>query len=84
MKPINFDGANVVYGKDQPQYLPLPAQKINNDYGQVITCWELTEDEKKKVIETGQIFLSMLTFGAPLQPILLTAEHPGEYECPNE
>ena len=79
MKPIKFDGANVVFGANQPEYTPLPAQVLPGDYGQTITCWELTQEEMEQVKKTGKIWLSVLTFGQPLQPVLLTDEKPGKY-----
>ena len=84
MKPIEFDGANAVYGKDQPEYSPLPAERrvpkqTDRFFGEVLTCWELTPDELKTVQETGHIWLSILTFGKPLQPVLLSAEKPEPY-----
>nr|UVY42675.1 MAG: hypothetical protein [Bacteriophage sp.] len=27
MKPVEFPGVNVVFAKDQPEYMPLPAMK---------------------------------------------------------
>lgn len=74
MEPILFDGANVIMGKDQPEYVPLPAYKAPD--GTVTTCWKLTPEELKQVNETGVIWLSTLTFNQPLQPILLCAEKP--------
>lgn len=81
MKPIKFDGANAVFGANQPEYQPLPAERVGNPYvGQIITCWELSPDELEKIKETGQIWLSTLTFRNPLQPVFLSAEKPGVYE----
>lgn len=38
MKPVEFPGVNVVFAKDQPEYMPLPAMKIPNDpQGLIIT-----------------------------------------------
>jgi hypothetical protein len=31
MKPVEFPGVNVVFAKDQSEYMPLPAMKIPND-----------------------------------------------------
>jgi len=42
MKPIEFQEQNVVYAKDQPEYLPLPGLK--NELGDLITCWELSDE----------------------------------------
>ena len=80
MKPIKFDGANVVYGANQPEYLPLPAERRPGRSGEVVTCWELSPEEIKRVQETGKIWLSVLTFGQPLQPLLLTIDKPDVYD----
>ena len=81
MKPINFPGANVVFGADQPEYQPLPAERVGKaQTGQINTCWELTPDEIKKVQETGQIYVSLLTFGQPLQPVWVSVEKPDVYD----
>lgn len=86
MKPIKFDGANVVFGANQPEYQPLPAERRGNPgTGEIVTCWKLSPDELKKIVETGQIWLSLLTFGQPLQPVLLSVEKPDIYDpIPNE
>lgn len=81
MEPIKFDGVNVIYGADQPEYRPLPAERIGKpETGQIIACWALSPDELKKVQETGQIFVSLLTFGQPLQPMLVSVEKPDAYD----
>lgn len=68
MKPIEFEGVNVTYAKDQPEYLPLPAQRINNNT--ILTCWELTDEEIEKMIDTKKIWIGIMTFNKPLQPFL--------------
>lgn len=74
MSPIEFEQQNVVIAKDQPEYLPLPAH-VTTD-GQVITCWEMTPDEREVFLQTGIIYLRVLTFGQHLQPVILTVENP--------
>lgn len=81
MKAKAFEGANVVYGANQPEYEPLPAEKRGKARtGEVLTCWKLTDEEKALVQMTGEIWLSMLTFGQPLQPVLLSATRPEIYD----
>ena len=70
MKPIEFKGHNVVYGKDQKEYMPLPALKF--DDGTVVTCWKLSWKEVIKLVFTRKVWHSILTFNNPLQPTLLT------------
>lgn len=72
MKPIEFNGQNVVYGENQPEYLPLPALKLPD--GQVITCWELSDEEIEVIVKNKKMYLSQLTFNHPLQPILPVTE----------
>lgn len=74
MSPIEFEQQNVVFAKDQPEYLPLPAHI--SDEGVVTTCWELTPDEREVFLQTGIIYLQTLTFKQPLQPVILTVENP--------
>lgn len=69
MSPIEFEQSNVVYAKDQPEYLPLPAHRSED--GCVSTCWRLSWCERLRLLLSGKIFLSVLTFNKPLQPLKL-------------
>ena len=71
MKPLNFEEANVILGKNQPEYENLPAM-IQGD--KVVTCWELSEEEKEAIMKEGKIWMSTLTFGRPFQPCFLTTD----------
>lgn len=68
MKPIEFQGCNVTFAKDQPEYQPLPAFK--DEKGNVTTCWEFTTEELAIIAKTGKLYISISTFNQPLQPIL--------------
>lgn len=81
MEPIKFDGANVVYGANQPEYKPLPAERRPGHSGEIVTCWELSPDELKRVQETGKIYLGVLTFGQPLQPVIMSVDKPEPYDA---
>lgn len=72
MTPIEFAHQNTVFAKDQPEYNPLPSHR--NEAGDVTTCWELTDQEIENIKKTKQIFLSVKTFGQPLQPLFMTTE----------
>ena len=81
MQPLNFDGANIVFGANQPEYQPLPAEFVGKPKtGQINTCWELSADELKQIQETGKIWVSILTFGQPLQPVLVSVDKPKPYD----
>ena len=74
MKPVShesLEGWNeVVYAKDQPEYLPLPALKFEgiDPYGTVKTKWALTIRERVRVLWHGAVYLDLLTFTKPLTP----------------
>lgn len=67
----------VVVGKNQELYLPLLGLYVCD--GQVlITRWEMSEEEKKEVLENGFVYLHQWTFGGPVQPVLL-GTHPENF-----
>lgn len=70
------DRRRVTFAADQPQYNPLPAV-IDSD-GVVHTRWQLTEDERRAILDGACITLSIMTFGQALQPVLLAIEGVGE------
>jgi len=74
MKPIEFAEQNCVYAKDQPAYLPLPVHKTED--GLVVSCWALTWRERLRVLLTGRMWWSVLTFNHPLQPQSPQVENP--------
>lgn len=74
MEPIPFKGYNAEYAKDQPEYQTLPAHRTPD--GIVVTCWSLSGEELMKILQTGRIWLSQLTFGQSLQPILPSLNPP--------
>jgi len=64
-----------VYAKDQPEYLPLPALPVD-DGTRIITRWKLTLRERVRLLLTGDLYLQVLTFRRPLQPVALSVEAP--------
>ena len=74
MEPIPFKGQNIVFGANQPEYRPLPALKINGPEGEVITCWQMTDEEIEAIVQNKCIYFKQLTFNGPLQPILPMAQ----------
>lgn len=75
MKPVEFPQQNVVYAKDQPQYLPLPAYRTP-DGMEVTACWQMTWREVLRVLFTGKVYVSLITFGGPLTPSRVSTEPP--------
>jgi len=78
MKAVEFRESNVVFAKDQPEYQPLHAHKT--DDGIITSCWKLSFIERVKVLLNGCIYLQMLTFNKPLQPLKIVIDKPVLYK----
>jgi len=74
MRPIKFKGYNTELGRDQSEYGTLPAFVCGDPSGTIIHCWEVEPEDIKTIVETGKIFVAQLTFGRPLQPIVLNVQ----------
>lgn len=72
MKPIEFKQQNCVFAKDQPEYQPLPALRLDTREGEVISCWRLSLRERIKILFTGKMWLSLTMFGKPLTPSFMS------------
>lgn len=74
MKLTSFPEVTVTIAKDQPEYLPLPAHVASD--GVVTCCWTMSWRERLRALVTGKVWHQVMTFGAPLQPQLLTTAKP--------
>lgn len=74
MKPIHFKESNIVFAKDQPEYQQLPAfiNRSEGNNGEVVSCWQLSFKEIIKVLFTGKVYVSLMTFNKPLTPTYIT------------
>ncbi len=84
MKAVKFKHQNVVFAKDQPEYLPLPALKIDSPTGEVISCWKLSFKERVKIIFTGRVWLSLMSFNRPLTPSFMSVDRKKIYSHPDD
>lgn len=64
----------VIFAKDQPEYNPLPAEVT--PAGAVVTRWAPTAEERALLVAGVDVYVSQLTFGTPLQPLLVTVGPP--------
>lgn len=62
--------SEVTFAKDQPEYIPLPALKFQD--GLVVTRWGLSWRERLTLLFGGSVYLGMLTYNRPLQPIRIS------------
>lgn len=90
MQPKEFPGQNVIFAKDQPEYQSLPALIVPGPEGEVITCWQFSEEEWERMSKNRCFYLCQLCFTyvdedgvekiRPLQPILPMAELGDNYQ----
>lgn len=64
----------VIYAKDQPEYLPLPAYRMED--GNVVTLWKFSWKERLRLLLTGKLWHEQLTFNHPLQPTRMSVACP--------
>ncbi|WP_372934960.1 hypothetical protein [Mariniphaga sediminis] len=77
MKALKFPEVNVMLAKDQPEYETLPVHvDITDKTVPATMCFELSEEEKNQVAETGQLWFTQLTFGGHFQPIRMSILKP--------
>jgi len=74
MKPIEFKEQNVIFAKDQPEYLPLPAFKNDSPEGEVVSCWELSFKERLRILFRGKLWVCLLAFNKPLTPMYFSTQ----------
>ena len=61
----------VVFAKDQPEYIPLRALKSKDRCGCVLSRWSPTEDQRRRISNGEDIFLQLMTYHEPLQPVVM-------------
>jgi hypothetical protein len=61
----------IILGKDQPEYMPLPVVYLNSPSVPMLSRWRLSEEERAAVAEGADIVLTQLTFGGLFRPVNL-------------
>lgn len=83
MKAVSFPESNAVLAKDQPEYTSLPVRRLSD--GTTTSKWQLELADLERLglsydeHSCGQlpcIYVTQLTFGAPLQPLAVSTELP--------
>lgn len=68
MKAVEFKEVNTTFAKDQPQYHPLPGHKYDEPEGRFVFCMKMSFIERLRVLFTGRVWCSLMTFNNPLTP----------------
>jgi len=61
----------IVLGKDQPEYIPLPAVFLDTPTCPMISRWRFTEEERLQIAAGADVVLTQLTFRTPFRPVHL-------------
>ena len=68
----------IVLGKDQPEYTPLPAVYLNAPTVPMVTRWRPADEERAAIAAGADLVFTQLTFGMPFQPVHLQVTMPDE------
>lgn len=82
MIPVTFPECNVVLAMSQDEYEPLQAYRAPD--GQTICAFRLSPKELEEIAKTKTLWISVLTFNNPFQPIGLSTECPFERPAMSE
>jgi hypothetical protein len=76
MQSIDFEESNVILGKPATMTdEQCNSLNVFTDGQTCVSCWELSDDELKKLMETKKIWLGVLS-GTTQPPVFLTVEKP--------
>jgi len=73
MKAVNFEGANLILAKDQPEFYQLPVLH-DPASGVCHYCHELTFEEIQEVIKTKRIWSLQVTQNRGFNPINISVK----------
>lgn len=60
----------VTLAEEQHTYLPITAAVLQGPLGvEVVTRWRLSEEERAAVARGDDLYIRLLTFGQPMQPV---------------
>lgn len=74
MIPVKTETTNCILKGPTPDVIDLPVTMFNLSNGRacVESCWQLSEEDLKTIIETGKIYFNIQ--GSIHSPILLSTE----------
>lgn len=56
------ESIEVTYGKDQPEYIPLPGVYLDTPSASVITRWRFDDEERAKIAAGADVVMTLLRF----------------------
>lgn len=65
------EAIEIVLGKNQPEYTPLPAVYLDTPARPMVTRWRLSDEEREAIANGADVVLTQLTFWNRFQPVHL-------------
>lgn len=72
MKAIKFPEQTHILAENQEEYKQLPVHVTDDSDRQMISCHKLNWRERIKILFTGKLWHSQLTFGSKFSPTFMT------------
>lgn len=75
-------GPERVYAAGQPEYEPLAVACYDENWqpsargGTIVSRWTFSADERQRIAAGEDLFIGILTFGKPLQPLVVEVGPP--------
>lgn len=76
MIPAQFPESNQVLAMGQEDYEPMPIHRSTD--GRVTCCFRLSPAELEEIARTRTLWIQVLTFNHPFQPIALSTQRPAD------
>lgn len=76
-----IDAPQETIAEDQEEYQTVTGAFVNNkshgiargaSYNTIVTAWRPNQQERRRIAAGDDIYISLLTFGAPMQPVLVS------------
>ena len=65
----------IVYAKNQPEYIPLPT--LAGGHGQsAVSRWTFTDDQRQAIADGADVYLEVFHFHQPLAPVRVAIGKP--------
>lgn len=73
MRPVSpvidgYQDKEVVFAKNQPEYLPLPALVLEGEEKPVVSRWRLDDEERKRIAAGADLLLTQNIFSGHTCP----------------
>jgi hypothetical protein len=72
MRPVapRIGAPELTLAEEQHDYLPITAAVLQGPHGvEVVTRWQLTPEDRARLLAGEDLYIRLLTFGQPMQPL---------------